>query len=244
MVCYKKYHISAYSAYGAFFLLLSAVPMAMLFVGVVDLVGDILWLDILPQYGSYFGKSGYTLPIVSFSALFLLWSASRGVRGIVQGMEAIFGTRHSFVGVLVRSAVYTFVIVGVVALSFVVLVLASPLEQLVAKLLGRWSAVVLGVLNLRNIIFFLSLSLLFALAFKNLAPNSIPFRRQLVGGAFASAGWIAVSFGFSVYVKYFSRYPALYGSFGGVMVFMLWLYICVNILLCGAMVNRIFFGKM
>ena len=217
--------------------------MAMLFVGTLDLLGDILWTDIFPQYGNYFENTSYTVPLVSLSALFLLWSASRGVRGIVQGMECIFGTEQSYLWVVVRSAVYTIVVMGVVALSFVVLVLATPLEQLGAVVFGRWWSVFLGVLNLRNIIFYIALSLLFALAYKNLAPNGIPFRRQLVGASFASAGWIAYSFGFSLYVKHFSRYPVLYGSFGGVMVFMLWLYMCVNILLCGAMVNTIIFAK-
>ena len=65
------------------------------------------------------------------------------------------------------------------------------------------------------------------------------FKSHLPGAMVASAGWIVYSFGYSVYIKHFSSYSALYGSLGAVMLFMLWLYMCMNILLCGALLNKI-----
>lgn len=103
---------------------------------------------------------------------------------------------------------------------------------------GRGS-IILTLLNLRNIIFFFTLTFLFALAYKSLAKSNISFLQQLPGAAFASGGWILFSFGFSIYIGYFSNYTYFYGSFGAAMLFMLWLYMCMNILLIGALINKL-----
>ena len=92
---------------------------------------------------------------------------------------------------------------------------------------------------MRSVIFFLALTVLFATAYKALAKSRLSFVQQLPGAALAAAGWILYSFGYSIYIRYFSRYSALYGSLGAVMLLMLWLYMCMNILLCGALFNRL-----
>ncbi|MEG0019288.1 MAG: YhjD/YihY/BrkB family envelope integrity protein, partial [Oscillospiraceae bacterium] len=59
------------------------------------------------------------------------------------------------------------------------------------------------------------------------------------GAAIASGGWLIFSFGYSIYINYFSSYASLYGSLGALMLFMLWLYMCMNILLVGALINKL-----
>jgi membrane protein len=46
--------------------------------------------------------------------------------------------------------------------------------------------------------------------------------------------WIIASVGFGFYVGNFSNYNATYGSLGGVIVFLLWIWITNNALLFGA----------
>ena len=182
---------------------------------------------------------------MSVTTVFLVWAATNGVRSIAAGLQNIFGGKQQYniVQLTLRSVGYALVMFAVGILAVAVLVFSSPLETVVRAVLGRWAQAVLVVLNMRSIIFFLALTLLFALAYKSLAVSSMPFKKQLTGASVAAAGWILYSFGFSLYIKYFSRYSVLYGSFGAVMLFMLWLYMCMNILLCGAFINRIVYGK-
>jgi membrane protein len=49
--------------------------------------------------------------------------------------------------------------------------------------------------------------------------------------------WIAASIGFSVYVSHFNSYDKTYGSLGGVVVMLTWLYLSAFTALFGAVIN-------
>jgi membrane protein len=57
------------------------------------------------------------------------------------------------------------------------------------------------------------------------------------GSAFAALLWLAGSLGFGVYVSNFGNYNATYGSLGGVVVFLTWLYLSAYIVLIGGELN-------
>ncbi|WP_243840825.1 YihY/virulence factor BrkB family protein [Novosphingobium sp. PhB55] len=57
------------------------------------------------------------------------------------------------------------------------------------------------------------------------------------GSLLATLLWIAVSFGFSLYVAYISDYNATYGSLSAIVVFLMWLYLSAYGVLLGALVN-------
>lgn len=59
------------------------------------------------------------------------------------------------------------------------------------------------------------------------------------GTAFALTLWLALSWGYSLYVENFADYPALYGSIGTVMVVLIWLNLTAVVLILGAEVNGI-----
>ena len=53
-------------------------------------------------------------------------------------------------------------------------------------------------------------------------------------GSFAATLlWLAASLGFGLYVSSFGNYNATYGSLGGVVVFLTWLYLSAYIVLMG-----------
>ena len=57
------------------------------------------------------------------------------------------------------------------------------------------------------------------------------------GSVVALVLWLAMSFGLRTYVSSFGNYNATYGSIGGVILLMLWLYLTGVVLLLGAEVN-------
>lgn len=62
--------------------------------------------------------------------------------------------------------------------------------------------------------------------------------RWLIPGALlATLLWLAVSFGFSLYVAYISDYNATYGSLSAVVVFLMWLFLSAYGILLGALLN-------
>lgn len=59
------------------------------------------------------------------------------------------------------------------------------------------------------------------------------------GALFASIVWILGTAAFGLYVSNFANYSKTYGSIGGIIVLMLWLYITGFIIIVGAEINAI-----
>jgi membrane protein len=72
-----------------------------------------------------------------------------------------------------------------------------------------------------------------------MAPDIEPRKvRWLTPGAVVGVVlWIALSLGFSIYIRNFSSYGAAYGAFGAAIVLLLWLYLSANAFLLGAELN-------
>jgi membrane protein len=74
--------------------------------------------------------------------------------------------------------------------------------------------------------------------------HSAPNRRSawvwITPGALLATGlWIASSFGFKLYLTNVADYAATYGTIGGVIVTMLWFYVCGFAILVGAELNGV-----
>ena len=72
-----------------------------------------------------------------------------------------------------------------------------------------------------------------------IAPNIVPRHiRWITPGAAVGVGlWIALSLAFSIYVRNFSSYGAVYGAFAAAIILLLWLYLSANAFLFGAELN-------
>jgi membrane protein len=72
-----------------------------------------------------------------------------------------------------------------------------------------------------------------------LAPDREPRRvRWFSPGAAIGVGlWLVLSVGFTIYVRNFASYGAVYGAFGTAIVLLLWLYLSANAFLFGAEIN-------
>jgi membrane protein len=57
------------------------------------------------------------------------------------------------------------------------------------------------------------------------------------GSVFFAVGWVILTLGFGFYVSNFGKYNVTYGSLGGVIVFVTWLYLSSFVLLYGAEFN-------
>jgi membrane protein len=57
------------------------------------------------------------------------------------------------------------------------------------------------------------------------------------GAGAAVTLWIIASIGFTVYVAHFNSYSKTYGSLGGVIILLTWLYISSFVILFGAAIN-------
>ncbi len=251
--------VAVYAGEAAFFVLISTVPCIMLFILVLGAVypvdADTVMLaagEVLPQKALELGgrlmeevlNGSSSVPLVSVTTIMLLWSASKGIRAIGDGLQNIFDEdrRRRYIGNVFISFGFTLLFIVLIAVVFFILVFGTPLMNMLTGWLGLADGALASVFSAKNLLFFPALTVLFALAYRLLARSDIPLRGQLFGAAVAAAGWQLYSFFFSLYIEYFTDYSYLYGSLAALLIFMLWLYACMNILLFGAVLNKMRWG--
>lgn len=255
----KQMHIPLHAAYAAYFIVLAVFPALVLILSVLRYTGmEVRGLvelldDILPStmaegaeeliYSTYRNSSG---AMVGVSAVTALWSASRGIYGLLTGLNAVYGVSENRGYIYTRSisVVYTLVFILILLLTLVLHVFGNSIINLMRQV---DNPVVIFFTDLIDLRFFLLLflqSLVFTLMFMVL-PNKrrSRFMESLPGGVLSSLGWLVFSDIYSIYVENFSKYSTIYGSVYGIAITMLWLYCCMSILFYGGALNRYLMDK-
>lgn len=178
--------------------------------------------------------------VVSLSAVMALWSASKGVYGVLRGLNEIYGAEEDRGWLYTRliSVLYTFAFFVMLVLSLALNVFGEQIAHLI-PLQGRFWRFLARIVNMRQLFLLLLQTGLFTAMFMFLPNRNNSFGGSLPGAVVASLGWQIFSALFSVYVEYFGRYSNIYGSVYAVALGMLWLYCCLNILFYGAALNQL-----
>lgn len=179
--------------------------------------------------------------LVSIGVLAALWGAASGMVSIRTALNVAYDAherrtwwRQRFDALALTLSFSLFTL-----LALVLLVFGERVGDAVAGALGvgamftrawniaRWPAILLLAL--------LGITLVYHFA---------PAVRQrwhwvTPGSAFALIGWVVASYGLRLYVTYFGNYNATYGSIGGVILLMLWLYLSSLTLLVGAEIDAL-----
>jgi membrane protein len=169
--------------------------------------------------------------------LLAIYGASKGSSSIVTALNIAYEVNESrnFIRTTLLSLIMT---VGAMAVLFTGVGAISAMAW-VDHLLPAASPVARGAVQ---ILFWVAAAILVsfgvALVYRY-GPNrpDAPWRWVSPGSALATLLWVAASFGFGLYVARFGNYNATYGSLGGVIVFLTWLYLSAYILLMGGELN-------
>jgi membrane protein len=169
-----------------------------------------------------------------------LWSASGYVAAFMRASNAIYDVgegRPAWMTLPVRVGV-TIVTVLLLAVSAVAVVITGPLAKQVGDVIGLGSAAVTAWDIAKWPVLVLIVSFLFALLYWA-APNvkHPRFRWVTPGGVVAVLLWIVASAAFAFYVANFSSYNKTYGALGGVICFLVWLWLSNVVILLGAELN-------
>jgi membrane protein len=151
------------------------------------------------------------------AVLVALWSASSGVRHLLDAVDAAFGLpRASLVRARARGLLGVFVLIALAAVVVALLGLAPDLPAWVSWL--RYPLVV-GIVVLGC-----------AVLYRPGGASGVAPPGALV----ATAMWVLGSIGLALYVGRGPDLEAAYGAFASVVVVMLWLWICGIAVLAGA----------
>ncbi len=173
--------------------------------------------------------------LLTIGAVVALWSASSGVAGLQRALNTIYGVREGRPfwrarGLALVMTLYASVLALVAGLVAVV-------TPVVADAVG--GPVGTAVTLLRLPVAGLVMMLLWATLYYLLPDVEQEFKFITPGLVFGVIVWVLASWGFSNYVSHFGSYEATYGSLGGIIVMLLWMYISSLVVLLGAEANAI-----
>jgi membrane protein len=253
---FKQDHLTDWAAALTYYGILSVFPLLLVLVSILGLVGQSATQPLIDNLGKVApgpAKDIVTSAIQNLQQskgaagiLFIvglagaLWSASGYIAAFMRASNAIWDVeegRPVWKTIPLRVAITLFTVVVLAAMALAV-VLTGPLAEQVGNLIGLggtavtvWDIAKWPVLIL--IVGFLLAFLYWA------APNIRHPKFQWVtpGGLLAVLLWIVASAAFAFYVANFGSYNKTYGALGGVIIFLVWLWITNVVILLGAELN-------
>lgn len=244
--------VPAMGAQLTYYLILAIFPFMIFLVALIGYTPFTTWdlLDalkkVLPQSNSQVlvdairnmqnNRSG---ALLSFGIIGALWSASSGVNAIIKALNKAYDEPETrpFWKVKGLSLLVTLVLT---------LVLVSSLALLVfGRWLGEWIFRTFALPDFFDELWSVAqfafpiviIALVFTAMYKYVPNRHLKFKEVLPGALVATVGWIAASGLFAFYVSNFGNYTKTYGSLGGVIVLLTWLYISSIIVVLGGEVN-------
>ncbi len=242
------------AGYGAYFLILSAFPALLLVLNSLRYtsltVADLMAVleNVLPEaltesiqelvMSTYRNSSS---AVAGVSLLTLLWSSSKGVYGVLNGLNAVYGVEEDRGYVYTRgiSVVYALLFLLVLVLTLVLHVFGNALMDLLYGIDNPVIIFLMDMIDLRGAFLLVVQMLLFTAIYMVLPNRRNGFLASLPGAVFSAVGWTVFSWVYSIYVTHFTRISNIYGSVYSIAISMLWLYCCVSILFYGAALNTL-----
>src|SRR3954451_20598376 len=255
---FKRDKLNHWGAALTYYAVLSLFPALLVLVSLVGLFADPtrvtkVLTDTVCELGPATAAKTFQGPIESITAnrgaagvLFIigvvsaLWAASGYVSAFADASNTIYGVEEGrpFWKRKPLQLAVTFVLILLAALVALALVLSGPVVGALGGSLGisdaaltawryaKWPAMIVLVLVIFGTLYYTT-------------PNvRVTGVRWVSGGAVvALALWVVASIVLALYVSNFSSYDKTYGTLGGVVVFLIWLWITNMALLLGAEFN-------
>ena len=245
--------IRLHAASCCYFLVLAVFPALLLLLGLVQLtnleverLGE-MFAGVIPEpflegveeliLMTYDRLSAST---IGLSAVTTLWPASRGIYGILTGLNAVYGVEETrgWVHTRLLSVAYTFIFLIVLLLTLLLHVFGSRVWAVLQRMDVPVFRFLTEYVNLRFCLLLLVQTAIFTAMFRALPNIRTSIRDALPGALLSSAGWLTFSNLYSVYVERFAHLSNVYGSVYAIALSMLWLYCCMSIVFYGGVLNR------
>jgi membrane protein len=186
------------------------------------------------------GSQGAAGVVFVIGLLGALWSASGYVAAFMRASNEIYdiGEGRPLWKTLPLRVGLTVLLLALVVISALAVVLTGGIAKEVGSILNLGDTAV-SVWNIAKWpVLLLVVSFMFAVLYWA-APNvkHPGFRWLSPGGILAVVGWLIASGAFAFYVSNFGSYNKTYGTLGGVIVFLVWLWLSNIMVLLGAELN-------
>jgi membrane protein len=255
---FRNDNLTDWAAALTYYAVLSIFPAFIAMLSILGLVVDPATItrvvtDTVSQLGPESAVDTVTRPIEQISA-----NRSTAFLGLIVGLALALWTASNYVGAFMRASnsiyereegrpfwklrplqiLVTLILVLMAALVVLALIVSGPVAEAIGSAVGLGDTAVMVWDIAKWPVLLVVVMLMLAILYWS-APNAKPagFRWISPGSVVAVVLWVVASAGFALYVANFSSYDKTYGALGGVIVFLVWMWITNIAVLIGAELN-------
>jgi membrane protein len=253
---FREDNLTDWAAALTYYSVLAIFPAMIVLVSILGLVGESATQPLIDNLGAVApgpakeiftnalknlqGEQGAAGVLFVVGLVAAVWSASGYVAAFMRASNSIYDMpegRPVWKTLPVRVGL-TLVLLFLLAITALAVVLTGGLAEKVGNVIGLGSTAVSAWDIAKWPVLIVVVSFMFALLYWA-APNvrQPGFRWVSPGGIVAVVGWLIASAAFAFYVGNFGSYNKTYGALGGVIVFLVWLWISNIVILLGAEFN-------
>jgi membrane protein len=253
---FRRDNLTDWAAVLTYYGILAIFPALLVLVSTLGLIGESATQPLIDNLGSVApgpaqeiltsaltnlqDSQGSAGVILIVGLALALWSASGYVAAFMRASNSIYDVEEGrpFWKTTPVRVLTTLVMLLFLALVAVAVTLTGGLAKEAGKVIGvestavevwdiaKWPVIVAAVITMFAILYWV-------------APNvrHPRFRWLTPGSVLGVLIWLAASAGFALYVANFSSYNETYGALGGVIVFLIWLWLSNVAILIGAEFN-------
>jgi membrane protein len=255
---FSRDNLTDWAAALTYYAVLSLFPAIIALISILGLVVDPATItrvitDVVSQLGPQSAVDTFKGPIEQISS-----NRSGALLGLIVGIAVALWTASGYVGAFMRAsnAIYereegrpfyvlrplqvavTFVLVMMAALVVLSLIISGPVASAIGSAVGLGDTAVTAWNIAKWPVMLVMVIVMLAILYWP-APNAKyhGFRWVSPGAVLAVVVWVVASAAFAFYVGNFGSYNKTYGTLGGVIAFLVWMWITNLAVLLGAEVN-------
>lgn len=247
--------LPAYAAQAAFFVVLSFFPFVMLLIMITskitfattNIISYII--DVVPkQLNSYVlfiaddivysNSNSFTIITIIIS----LWSSAKVIQTLTYGLNKIYGInkKNNYLVTRLVSTIYTLIFVLICLSIMIIHIFGTAILKHIAGFILPTQNIGIIIAGAKNIFLFVILCILLLLIYYQLPDRKSCITHEISGAFAASLSWMLMTKGFTFYIKHIASASYMYGGLTSIILVFIWLYIGMQIVLYGAMINYYF----
>lgn len=253
---YMKNDIPIYSASSSFFLITSSIPIFMLIFSTISFIPQVDIDDIIKNVTLLFPNIPFITNIVDYTLIIAKDLAKSNViyiniiTAIITGSSCLFAfiigirkvhniqytSNYAFLKIL--TVINMLVLYISIIATLILVILGGMILGYVKLYLPFATDLIDNILSYKYSVSSLALIILTMSLYTSTTNFERRFLKNVYGSIFATVAWLLVSRLFSLYFNAFPINTSTYGSLTGIMIVLLWIFICINIVFIGACVNE------
>ncbi len=211
---------------------------------VSDILSEILPVqiaDLIGDYIEYINSLGIGVGAISLGIIVVIFAASKSIRSLSIGINLAYGIteKRYFIKRIILSVILTGVLGILVIMCLIVVTVGKewiykimilvdlPISWLGIINIGKWCATFVIMLVIITFIYYV------------IPLKKVKLKSVIPGAVCTVIATFAMTYGYSIYIAYFSNFSVLYGSIGVILLLLLWLYFMGLFIIAGAEYNSI-----